>query len=59
MQQRAGYNTPPPNMGTSGGGMMARPPQAPYSPMRGGPMPPQPVGVKRPADNRAVMQQKR
>lgn len=46
-------------MGTSGGAMMARPPQAPYSPMRGGPMPPQPVGVKRPTDNRAVMQQKR
>jgi SWI/SNF-related matrix-associated actin-dependent regulator of chromatin subfamily D len=55
--QRTGYNTPPPNMGASGGAMMARPPQAPYSPMRGGPMPPQP-GVKRPTDNRAVMQQK-
>lgn len=38
-------------MGTSGGSMMQRPPQQPYSPMRGGPMPPQP-GVKRPTDTR-------
>ncbi|KAJ8913597.1 hypothetical protein NQ315_013419 [Exocentrus adspersus] len=55
--QRAGYNPPPPNMPSSGGTMIQRPSGAPYSPMRGGPMPQQ-SGVKRPADNRGPMQQK-
>lgn len=56
-QQRTGY-TPPPAMATSGGTMIARPAQPPYSPMRGGPMPPQ-QSVKRPADSRPGIQQKR
>lgn len=38
-------------MGTSGGSIMQRPPQQPYSPMRGGPIQNQ-TGVKRPTDNR-------
>lgn len=45
-------------MGTSGGTMMQRPQQQPYSPMRGGPIQPQ-TGVKRPADNRGSMQQQK
>lgn len=49
LQQRSGF-TPPPNMGTSGGTMMQRPPQQ-YSPLRGGPIQSQ-TGVKRPADAR-------
>lgn len=44
-------------MGTSGGGLIQRPQQAPYSPMRGGSMQNQQAG-KRPADNRNPMQQK-
>lgn len=56
-QQRTGY-TPPPAMATSGGTMIPRPAQAPYSPMRGGPMPPQ-QSVKRPSDSRPGIQQKR
>ncbi|KAF2902815.1 hypothetical protein ILUMI_03372 [Ignelater luminosus] len=56
VQQRSGY-TPPPTMATSGGTMMQRPPQQPYSPMRGGPMQTQ-QGVKRPADTRTLQQQK-
>lgn len=43
-------------MPTSGGSMLQRPPQQPYSPMRGVPMQ-NPPGVKRPADAR-VLQQK-
>lgn len=41
-------------MGTSGGTMMQRPPQQPYSPMRGGPMQ-NPSGVKRPSDSRGAL----
>lgn len=44
-------------MGTSGGTMMQRPPQQPYSPMRGGPMPTPPA--KRPADARTGLQQQK
>ncbi|KAJ8932767.1 hypothetical protein NQ314_014469 [Rhamnusium bicolor] len=55
--QRTGYNPPPPNMTSSGGTMIQRPAGAPYSPMRGGPIPQQP-GVKRPTDNRVPLQQK-
>lgn len=55
---RSGF-TPPPAMGPqgSGGSMMQRPPQQPYSPMRGGTMQMQtpPGGVKRPQDNRGPM----
>lgn len=40
--------------GNSGGNMMQRP-QQPYSPMRGGPMPSAPGGVKRPQDGRGPM----
>lgn len=39
-------------MATSGGTMMQRPPQPPYSPLRGGPIQNQ-SPAKRPADNRA------
>lgn len=52
---RPGF-TPTPNMGTSGGGIIQRPPQAPYPPMRGNI--PTPPGAKRPADNRNAMQPK-
>lgn len=41
-------------MGTSGGTMIQRPPQPPFSPMRGGPMQ-SPTGVKRPSDTRAAL----
>lgn len=37
---------------------MQRPQQPQYSPMRGGPMPPQ-SGVKRPADNRGSLPQQK
>lgn len=56
-KQRAGYNNPPAALNTSGGTMIQRPSGTPYSPMRGQ-MQAQ-SGGKRPADNRAAMQQKR
>ncbi|KAJ8973630.1 hypothetical protein NQ317_011958 [Molorchus minor] len=52
--QRTGYNPTPPNMTSSGGTMIQRPAGAPYSPMRGGPMPQQP-SAKRPNDSRVIM----
>lgn len=41
----------------SGGQLMQRPNQQPYSPMRGGPMQNPPGGVKRPQDSRGPMPQ--
>ncbi|KAJ8952445.1 hypothetical protein NQ317_002434 [Molorchus minor] len=56
--QRTGYNPTPPNMTSSGGTMIQRPAGAPYSPMRGGPMPQQP-SAKRPNDSRVPCSRKR
>lgn len=57
MQQRTGYNNPPPAMNTSGGTMIQRPPGTAYSQMRTQMQ--TPPGAKRPADTRTAMQQKR
>lgn len=44
---------------TSGGGLMQRPPQQSYSPVRGGPMTNQSGGTKRGQESRSQSQQQK